>query len=123
MVSLIDLGRYTHDEEAAETYLRDHGLLVSYTSCPHCGGTRLGRIRRQRYKCYGCRREWGVRKGSIFERSQVPFSTLLLAIKLFELDCRSGKPPVSSVWRTTRHIVCITSFVRRSCAPLRMQPP
>jgi transposase len=86
MVSLVDLGRYTGDEEAAETYLRDHGLLVSYTTCPHCGGTRLGRIRRQRYKCYGCRREWGVRKGSIFERSQVPFSTLLLAVKLFELD-------------------------------------
>src|SRR5665647_355826 len=34
-----------------------------------------------------------------------------------------GKLPVSSVWRTTPPIVCITSFVRRSCAPLRTLPP
>ena len=37
------------------------------------------------YRCYGCRREGGVRKGSIFERSQAPFSILLPAVKLFEL--------------------------------------
>ncbi len=67
MVTLLDLGRYTHDEETAETYLRDHGLLISYSHCPYCGGIRLSRIRRQRLKCYGCRWEWGVRKGSIFE--------------------------------------------------------
>jgi transposase len=114
MVTLIDLSRCIRDEEAAETYLWDHGLLVFYTNCPHCGCSRLGRIRRPRFKCYGCRREWGVRKGSIFERSQVPISTLLLAAKVFELDTSTRETAISSVLRTTLSIVFITSFGRRS---------
>ncbi len=72
----------------------------------------LGRIRRQRFKCYGCRREWGVRKGSIIERPQVPFSTLLLAIKLFELDLSTREAArqlglaYNTVWRL-HHLFCM----------------
>lgn len=84
--SLISPGRFTRDGEAAGTCLRDRDLLPSFTRCPRCGRTRPGRIRRQGHRCYRCRGEGGVRKGRIFERSQVPFSTLSLAINLFEPD-------------------------------------
>lgn len=84
--SLISPGRYIHDDEAAGTCLRARDLLPSFTSCPRCGSTHTGRIRRQRHRCYRCRREGGVLKGSIFERSQVSFSIPSLAIELFEPD-------------------------------------
>lgn len=85
-MNLIELTRYTSDEESAERYLREQGILKTFTACPHCQGTRIKRVRRFKYKCYSCNREWGVRRDSILAGLRVPFSKFLMAIKLFEID-------------------------------------
>lgn len=43
-------------------------------------------MRRAKYKCYSCNREWRVRRDSILEGLRVPFSKFLITIKLFEID-------------------------------------
>ena len=85
-MNLIELQQYTVDEEKAEDYLRDQGILRTYDHCPFCQGTRIGRIRRSKFRCYGCRKDWGPRRGSILEGTRVPFTRILVAVKLFELD-------------------------------------
>jgi transposase len=59
---------------------------MTFHDCPYCQGTRINRVRRAKYKCYTCNREWGVRRGSILEGLRVPFTKFLMAIKLFEID-------------------------------------
>jgi transposase len=85
-MNLLELQQYTIDEERAEEYLRKQGIIRSYDRSPHCESTRIGRVRRSKFKCYDCRREWGPRRGSTLEGMQVPLARVLHAIKLFELD-------------------------------------
>ena len=85
-MNLMELTQYTSDDEKAEQYLQKIGILKTFDNCPYCGSRRLGRIRRVKIKCYECRKEWGVRKGSILEGMRIPLTKFLLAIKLFELS-------------------------------------
>ena len=85
-MNLIDLQQYTISEEKAEEYLQAQGILQRFDHCPYCESNRIGRVRRGKYKCYGCRKEWGPRRGSILEGLRVPQVRVLIAIKLFELD-------------------------------------
>jgi transposase len=85
-MNLIELQQYTISEEKSEEYLNAQGILQRFDHCPYCGNTRIGRVRRGKYKCYGCRKEWGPRRGSILEGLRVPLVRVLIAIKLFELD-------------------------------------
>jgi len=62
--------------------------------CPHCGVIRkAGRLRGKTtrpglYKCYGCRKPFTVRMGTVFESSHVPLRIWLQAIYLM---CSSKK--------------------------------
>jgi transposase len=85
-MDLIELQQYTISEEKSEEYLQAQGILQRFDDCPYCNSNQVGRIRRGKYKCYGCRKEWGPRRGSIFEGLRVPLVRVLIAIKLFELD-------------------------------------
>jgi transposase len=85
-MNLIELQQYTRNEEKAEEFLRAQGILRRYDHCPFCESTRIGRIRRSKFRCYECRKDWGPRRGSIMEGLRVPFTRVLMAIKLFELD-------------------------------------
>jgi len=85
-MNLMNLTQYTSDEGKAEQYLQKIGILKTFEECPHCGSTRLGRIRRVKIKCYDCKKEWGIRKGSIVEGLRIPLTKFLMAVKLFELD-------------------------------------
>jgi transposase len=85
-MNLVELTQYTTNEEKAEEYLRKQGILKTFRECPYCQGTRINRVRRFKFKCYNCNREWGVRRDSILEGLRVPFTKFLIAIKLFELD-------------------------------------
>ena len=85
-MNLIDLQQYTISEEKSEEYLQAQGILQLFDHCPYCENTRIGRVRRGKYKCYGCRKEWGPRRGSILEGLRVPLVRVLISIKLFELD-------------------------------------
>jgi len=85
-MNLIELQQYTISEERAEEYLQAQGILERFDRCPYCESTRIDRVRRGKYKCYGCRKEWGPRRGSILEGLRVPRVRVLIANKLFELD-------------------------------------
>ena len=85
-MNLIDLQQYTISEEKSEEFLQAQGILQRFDHCPYCGNTGIGRVRRGKYKCYGCRKEWGPRRGSILEGLRVPLVRVLISIKLFELD-------------------------------------
>jgi transposase len=85
-MNLIELQQYTISEDKSEEYLRTQGILKQFKQCPNCESTRIGRVRRGKFKCYDCRKEWGPRRGSILEGLRVPLVRVLIAIKLFELD-------------------------------------
>ena len=86
MVSLVELMGVVVDEVAAEEFLREVGVLRRFDVCPFCGGAGFGRVRRGRYRCWGCGREWGARWGSVLAGSRTPLSKFVLAVKLFEMD-------------------------------------
>ena len=85
-MTLIELQQYTISEEKSEEYLQAQGILERFDHCPYCESARIGRVRRAKYKCYGCRKEWGPRRGSILEGLRVPLHRVLISLKLFELD-------------------------------------
>lgn len=88
---------YFHNEEAAyefvEGRLWPHGPV-----CPHCGEIgRAGRLqgastRAGTWKCYGCRKPFTVKVGTIFEKSHIPMRLWLQAIFLIA----SSKKGISS---------------------------
>jgi transposase len=85
-MNLLYLQQYTISEEKSEEFLQAQGILQRFDHYPHCGNTRIGRVSRDKYKCYGCRKEWGPIWGSILEGLRVPLVRVLISIKLFELD-------------------------------------
>ena len=116
-MNLSELAQYIGDEEKAEHVLIELGILKRYTVCPICGKDRIGRVRRTKYKCYHCNKEWGVRRGSILEGLKIPFTKYLMAIKLFELDTsvrESAKQlglaynTVYRLYQILRHAIVIT---------------
>jgi len=60
--------------------------LKEFGSCPYCGSERFGRVQRNFYKCYQCKREWSIRKGGVLEGLKIPLHKFVLALKLFELE-------------------------------------
>jgi hypothetical protein len=62
-MDLIELQQYTISEEKSEEYLQAQGILERFDQRPYCESTRIGRVRRGKYKYYGCRKEWGPRRG------------------------------------------------------------
>ena len=85
-MNLNELAQYIGEEEKAEQALLGLGILKRYPTCPFCGEDRMGRGRRFKFKCYRCNKEWGVRRGSILEGLNIPFTKFLMTIKLFALD-------------------------------------
>jgi len=85
-MNMVKLSKVMTDEHKAEEFLREIGILKTFRKCPYCGNKQFGKVRRNFYKCYRCKREWSVRKGSILERMKIPFNKFVLALKLFELE-------------------------------------
>jgi len=116
-MNLNELAQYISDEEKAEQALLGLGILKRYPTGPFCGEDRMGRVRRFKFKCYRCNKEWGVRRGSILEGLKIPFTKFLMAIKLFELDTsvrESAKQlglaynTVYPLYQILRHAIIIT---------------
>jgi len=101
-----ELAQYISDEEKAEQVLREIGILKRYTTCPFCGENHIGRVRRFKFKCYRCNKEWGVRRGSVLEGLKTPFTKFLMAIKLFELDTsvRESAKQLGLAYNTVYHL-------------------
>jgi transposase-like protein len=84
-MNLIELAKYLNDEELAEQYLRDKGILKTWTHCPHCNSDKLGKISRGRIKCYKCKKEWHKRKDSFLEGRHISSSKFIAFLKLFSM--------------------------------------
>lgn len=74
------------DEISSEEFLRSVGIIKTFSHCSKCNGRNLGRIRRNRWKCYSCNSEWSRRKGSILSHFRMKYSEFLLCMKFFELE-------------------------------------
>jgi transposase-like protein len=93
MQSALSVTRF-HNEDAAFAYVEAE-LWPNGPVCHHCGGTeRIGRLKTRPglYKCYGCKKQFTVRLGTVFESSHVPLRVWLQAIYMM---C-SGKKGVST---------------------------
>lgn len=74
------------DEAEAQLFLLQAGILKSWHACPWCSGHNAGTIRRNKYRCRDCGREWGIRKGSILEGTRIPCRTFVNTVQLFVDD-------------------------------------
>lgn len=80
-MEMIWISKIIADEEKTIQYLREKGLLQKYEVCPHCGEKNVGQVRRHKLKCYNCRKEWSIRKGSILEGLRLPLDKVILGAK------------------------------------------
>jgi len=53
--------------------------------CPYCDSSNVNTLngKTKRYKCYGCRKQFGIRVGTIFHDSKLPLRKWFIAIFLF----------------------------------------
>jgi transposase-like protein len=85
---------YFHSEDAAYSFFEAR-LWPGGPVCPHCRSTgkKIGKLngqttRRGLYKCYGCRRPFTVKIGTIFESSHLKLHLWLQAIYLLSCNRR-----------------------------------
>lgn len=75
-----------HDETKARQWLEGH-LWPDGPVCPHCGAVEVtalhGKAHRPGlYQCNGCREQFTVTVGTLYERSKIPLSKWLMATYL-----------------------------------------
>ena len=85
---------YFHNEDAAYSFCESR-LWPAGPACPHCRciGGKVGKLkgrstRRGTYKCYGCRRPFTVKIGTVFESSHLELHLWLQAIHLVAFASR-----------------------------------
>lgn len=81
--SLFQLLDYFTTEEICEQHLS----VIRWNgepTCPYCESERVNILKgkTQRYKCYGCRKQFGVKVGTIFHDSKIPLRKWFVAIYL-----------------------------------------
>ena len=107
--------RVPFDTEAdCERFLEDRFRCSDYR-CPHCGhhgGCWLAS--RARWQCRGCRRQLGLRAGTVFARSRLPLVQWFGAIRAVLLDPAIRPAELSQKARIAR-----TATVRQVAAKIR----
>ncbi|RYG15253.1 MAG: IS1595 family transposase [Chitinophagaceae bacterium] len=81
--SLFQLLDYFTIEEICEQHL----AVIRWngeTTCPYCESSKVNVLKgkTQRYKCYGCRKQFGVKVGTIFHDSKISLRKWFVAIYL-----------------------------------------
>lgn len=80
---------YFADEQAAFEFARDMRWPEG-VACPHCNSSEHSFISTRRiWKCKGCKRQFSVRVGTIFEDSPLPLGKWLLVIWMLA-NCKNG---------------------------------
>lgn len=74
------------DEEQAKKVLVGYGILHSRQPCPYCGNSGNRMIRREKFRCRSCGREWGLRKGSVLDGTRISYRTFLDLIQFYADD-------------------------------------
>lgn len=110
--SILD-AKVFHDESAAYKFVEAR-VWPEGPVCPHCGCTkdRVGKLegkstRHGVYKCYGCRKPFTVKVGTIFEASHVKMNLWLQAIYLM---CSSKKGISSNQLHRTLGVTLKTAW-------------
>lgn len=89
--SFYDLVAYFYDLVAyfdTEAKCEEHLATLRWNgepTCPYCQSKRVNTLKGEtkRYKCYGCRKQFGVRVGTIFHDSKLPLTKWFFAIFIF----------------------------------------
>jgi len=71
------------DEETAEKYLIEKGILKKFSSCIKCNYPKIYRVRGKKYKCAKCGYEWSVRKDSVLHKDKGIFLEVRSCYKTF----------------------------------------
>jgi len=82
VVNLADLYKIIGDESKVFEYF----LSKIDLSCKYCKSKSVRRIRRNKIKCYSCKREFSILKNTCFGKMKLSVSKWLMIIKLFELS-------------------------------------
>lgn len=114
-MNLLELSKYLLDEEAAEQYLLDNGILKNFVECPYCQSKSIGKIRRGRMKCYKCKKEWHRRKDSFLESRHISYSKFIGMLKLYSYSFGINKIAVE-LDLDIKSIIDHTSSLRRLVA-------
>ncbi len=82
--SLFELISYFDTEEKCV----DHLIKWRWNgepTCPYCASKKVGELKgkTKRYKCYGCRKQFGIRVGTIFHDSKLSLRKWFIAIFIF----------------------------------------
>ena len=67
------------------------GILKSFIHCEKCRSLKIGRIRRNKYRCYNCKDEWNIKKGSILVESKLEMKKFILFLKLVNFGLNNQK--------------------------------
>ncbi len=89
--SLIELMDYFKDEKSCEDYL----AVIRWNgeeTCPYCDGKGVNMLqgKTKRYKCYGCRKQFGIKVGTIFHKSPITLRKWFLAMYLITSADKKG---------------------------------
>jgi transposase-like protein len=89
--SLIELFDYFSTEEKCQEYfelLRWNGVA----SCPYCESERVNKLngKTKKFKCYGCRKTFGIKVGTIFQDSNLSLRKWFVAIYLVTSGDKKG---------------------------------
>ncbi len=81
--SLYNLLDYFSTEQVCEEYLANL-RWNGEPECPHCKSKRVNALngKTKRYKCYGCRKQFGVKVGTIFHDTKIPLRKWFMGIYL-----------------------------------------
>ena len=82
--SLYGLILHFDSEEKCEKHLAEL-RWNGEVACPTCDCKKVGELqgKRKQFKCYGCKRKFSVKTGSIFHNSKLPLLKWFIAIYLF----------------------------------------
>jgi transposase len=115
-MKMIELIPMVQDEKLSENYLREKGILKTFKNCEHCGSSKLGMIRSDRWKCYSCKAEWSRRRYSILSLVRMKYSEFLICLKCFEIEMTAERCSLElGIYLKTIHSL-YTEFRKCICA-------
>ena len=74
------------NDERAKEVLVGYGILNPRQPCPYCGSSSTRVIRREKFRCRSCGKEWGLRKGSVLNGTRITYRTFLDLVELYSKD-------------------------------------
>jgi transposase-like protein len=87
--SLIEVIRYFSDVDVCIEFIASLRWMNGVV-CPHCESQNVGFLKTRRiWKCRGCRKQFSVKTGTIFEESPIALDKWLMAIWLV-VNCKNG---------------------------------